>query len=86
MKEVKPTIPAADSIDAPYPPSGDVNWNITTDDISHSSMDYELKRIVPIPSDSIEKMYKETGSKENTMYHKILEQKCVFPIVLFLVN
>ena len=40
-----------------------------------SFMDYESKIIVPIPSDIIEKMYKESGPKENTTYHKVLEKK-----------
>ena len=34
--------------------------------------------MVPIPSDSIEKMYKETGPKEGVAAHKILEDKMGF--------
>ena len=34
--------------------------------------------MVPIPSDSIEKMYKETGPKEGYAAHKVLEQKMGF--------
>ena len=42
------------------------------------SMGYESKRIVPIPSDSIEQMYKESSPKKNTTYHKLLEEKTGF--------
>ena len=34
--------------------------------------------MVPIPSDSIEKMYKETGPKEGVAAHKLLEDKMGF--------
>ena len=39
---------------------------------------YSPNRMVPIPSDSIEKMYKETGPKEGVAAHKILEDKMRF--------
>ena len=41
-------------------------------------MTYDSKRIVLIPSDSIEQMYKETGHKEGTTHHKALEHKIGF--------
>ena len=49
-------------------------------------MEYETKRIVPFPSDCLERMYKETGPKEHTTYDKILEMKMIFPIALYLVK
>lgn len=52
--------------------------NCETYDLPYSYMEYETKRIVPIPSDCIERMYKETGLKEHTTYHKILETKMGF--------
>ena len=36
---------------------------------------YSPNRMVPIPSDSIERMYKETGPKEGVAAHKLLENK-----------
>ena len=39
---------------------------------------YSLDQMVPIPSDSIENMYKETGPKEGVAAHKILEDKMGF--------
>ena len=43
-----------------------------------SSIDHESKRIFSIPSYSIKQMYKESGPKENTTYHKVLEGKMGF--------
>ena len=45
---------------------------------------YSPNRMVPIPSDSIEKMYKETGPKEGVAAHKILEDKMGFAYQTFL--
>ena len=42
--------------------------------------------IVPIPSYSIERMYKETGPKEGVVAHKVLKDKMGLLITLFLVN
>ena len=41
-------------------------------------MDYESKIIVPVPSDSIEQMYKESVPNKNTTYHKVLEETLGF--------
>ena len=53
-------------------------------DLSHVPISFDLlfhyspKRIVPIPSDSIECMYKETGPKEDVVAHKVWEDKTGF--------
>ena len=52
--------------------------NHEQDGLPNSSIEYETKRIVPMPSDYIERMYKETGPKEHTTNHDILEKKMGF--------
>lgn len=43
-----------------------------------NAMDYESKIIVPIWSNNIEQMFKETCPEENTTYHKVFEEKMGF--------
>ena len=45
------------------------------DRLPNTSMYFASRRTVPMPSDYIKKMYKETGPKEHTPNHKILETK-----------
>ena len=39
---------------------------------------YDHHKIVPIPSNSIEKMYQEVGTKESTTHHQEIETKIDF--------
>ena len=39
---------------------------------------YDHHKIVPIPSDSIEKMYQEVGPKEGTTHHQAIASKFGF--------
>ena len=58
---------------------------LTKKDPSHAPLSsdslscYSPNQIIPIPSDSIERMYKETGPKQGVAVHKLLKDKMRSP-------